>query len=249
MERLQEYQKALEGKSSLEIIQWAVATFGAEKLTMASSLGAEDQVLTHMVASLAVKPRVFTLDTGRVFEETYKCLTASQKAVVALDLLPLLEKEAKQRQRRSNEYRGNGQSAKKCANRNGKGKAAEAAARIVGTNPRYVEMVKSLKRRAPKLVEEVRTGKLTVTVANRLADNEVRKNGKKRRRIRANGDASSRVICGDCLKLILDGFITLFHGKWYLGNVVIKVKVKFSLGEWRVTDSTGNDIEMCTRVW
>ena len=35
-------------------------------------------------------------------------LTASQKAVVALDLLPLLEKEAKERQRRSHEYRGNG---------------------------------------------------------------------------------------------------------------------------------------------
>jgi len=32
-------------------------------------------------------------------------LSASQKAVVALDLLPLLEKEAKGRQRRSNEYR------------------------------------------------------------------------------------------------------------------------------------------------
>ena len=30
-------------------------------------------------------------------------LTASQKAVVALDLLPLLEKEAKERQRRSNQ--------------------------------------------------------------------------------------------------------------------------------------------------
>lgn len=50
-------------------------------------------------------------------------LTASQKAVVALDLLPLLEKEAKQRQRQSNAYRGNGQSAQKCANQ--KGKAAE----------------------------------------------------------------------------------------------------------------------------
>lgn len=35
-------------------------------------------------------------------------LTASQRAVVAFDLLPLLEKEAKGRQRQSNSYRGNG---------------------------------------------------------------------------------------------------------------------------------------------
>jgi hypothetical protein len=35
-------------------------------------------------------------------------LTASQRAVVAFDLLPLLEKEAKERQRRSNSDKGNG---------------------------------------------------------------------------------------------------------------------------------------------
>ncbi len=81
-------------------------------------------------------------------------LTASQKAVVALDLLPLLEKEAKQRQRRSNEYRGNGQLAQECDDR--KGKAAEAAARIVGASPRYVEMVKSINTKAPELLDPIR---------------------------------------------------------------------------------------------
>ena len=39
-------------------------------------------------------------------------LTASQRAVVAFDLLPLLKKQAKERQRRSNSYRGNGRLAK-----------------------------------------------------------------------------------------------------------------------------------------
>ena len=80
MEKLQEYQKALEGKSPLEILEWTILTFGPAKLTMASSLGAEDQVLTHMVAGMKTRPRVFTLDTGRVFEETYKCLANSQQA-------------------------------------------------------------------------------------------------------------------------------------------------------------------------
>ena len=129
-------------------------------------------------------------------------LSASQKAVVAHDLLPLLEKEAKERQRKANEYRANGRLAKKCANRNGKGKAAEAAARIAGTNPRYVEMVKSIKGKAPELVKKIRSGELTVLVANRLAENEVRRNGKKRKRIRHNSDDASRVVCGDCMKLI-----------------------------------------------
>ena len=35
-------------------------------------------------------------------------LTASQRAVVAFDLLPMMEKEAKQRQRQANSYKGNG---------------------------------------------------------------------------------------------------------------------------------------------
>jgi ParB-like chromosome segregation protein Spo0J len=96
-------------------------------------------------------------------------LTASQKALVALDVLPLLEKEAKQRQRRANEYRGNGHSAQKCAERNGKGKAAEAAARIVGASPRYIEMVKSVKQKAPELVDQIRTGELSVSEAEKLA--------------------------------------------------------------------------------
>ena len=129
-------------------------------------------------------------------------LTASQKAVVALDLLPLLEKEAKQRQRRSNEYRGNGRLAQKCADRNGTGKAAEAAARIVGASPRYVEMVKSINTKAPELLDKIRSGELTVLVANRLAENAVGRNGQQRKRIRRNSDDVPRVTCGDCRKLI-----------------------------------------------
>jgi len=97
-------------------------------------------------------------------------LTASQKAVVALDLLPMLEKEAKQRQRRSNEYRGNGRLAKNYADRNGKGKAAEAAAKIVGASSRYVEMVKSIKVKAPELVKKIRSGELNVSEASRLSE-------------------------------------------------------------------------------
>ncbi|OQX74259.1 MAG: phosphoadenosine phosphosulfate reductase [Bacteroidetes bacterium 4484_276] len=41
------------------------------RIALASSMGAEDQVLTEMIASIDNKARVFTLDTGRMFAETY----------------------------------------------------------------------------------------------------------------------------------------------------------------------------------
>lgn len=94
-------------------------------------------------------------------------LTASQKAVVALDLLPLLKKEAKQRQRQSNAYRGNGQSAQKCANQ--KGKAAELAAKIVGVGSRYVEEAKGIREKAPELIERLRSGGITMAEASDIS--------------------------------------------------------------------------------
>jgi phosphoadenosine phosphosulfate reductase len=41
------------------------------KIALSSSLGLEDQVLTHMVCSIDKSTQVFTLDTGRLFPETY----------------------------------------------------------------------------------------------------------------------------------------------------------------------------------
>jgi len=41
------------------------------KIALSSSLGLEDQVLTEMVVSIDPSTKVFTLDTGRLFPETY----------------------------------------------------------------------------------------------------------------------------------------------------------------------------------
>jgi phosphoadenosine phosphosulfate reductase len=41
------------------------------KIAFASSLGAEDQVLTHLIATIDPEAKIFTLDTGRLFQETY----------------------------------------------------------------------------------------------------------------------------------------------------------------------------------
>ncbi len=94
-------------------------------------------------------------------------LTASQKAALALDILPMLEEEAKKRQRLS---AGRGiKVAKELATNNEKGKSSQVAAKMVGTNSAYVETVKSVKRRVPALVKQIRNGDLTVAEANRLS--------------------------------------------------------------------------------
>ena len=60
----------LESKSAQEIITWAVKQFG-DRVALASSFGAEDVAIIHMLAQATPKPRIFTLDTGRLNQETY----------------------------------------------------------------------------------------------------------------------------------------------------------------------------------
>jgi hypothetical protein len=94
-------------------------------------------------------------------------LTPSQRAAIAHDLLPLLEAEAKQRQRGS---RGRGKKgAKEFATFSDNGKASEVAARIAKSNPRYVETIKRLAQEAPELVPKIRSGQLSVPIATRLS--------------------------------------------------------------------------------
>ena len=41
------------------------------RIAFATSMGAEDQVLTQMISAIDKDIRIFTLDTGRLFQETY----------------------------------------------------------------------------------------------------------------------------------------------------------------------------------
>ena len=92
-------------------------------------------------------------------------LTASQRAVVAFDLLPMLEAEAKERQRQSP---GRGKKgAKELATI--PGKSSQFAARIAKANSAYVEKVKAISKKAPEIVVEIKAGRITVNEAVRLA--------------------------------------------------------------------------------
>ena len=77
-DKIQEYRSITREFSPEEIIRFARKEFG-DKLTFASSLGEEDQVITDMIAGVAPDIEIFTLDTGRLFQETYELLAKTQK--------------------------------------------------------------------------------------------------------------------------------------------------------------------------
>ena len=96
-------------------------------------------------------------------------LSASQRAVIAIDLLPVLEQEAKQRQRLG---LGRGKRVRKelrTLSENGDGRASQIAARVTKTNAAYVKALKVVQQQAPELLESVRDGTLSVPEARELA--------------------------------------------------------------------------------
>lgn len=54
-----------------------VLQFFPEKPVFSTSFGAEDQVITHLIASASLSVHFFTLDTGRLFPETYSTWSAT----------------------------------------------------------------------------------------------------------------------------------------------------------------------------
>jgi phosphoadenosine phosphosulfate reductase len=66
-------------KSAEEILRWAIETYG-EKIGLASSFGAEDVAIIDMMAKIdAQNTKVFTLDTGRLNQETYDVMDEVKK--------------------------------------------------------------------------------------------------------------------------------------------------------------------------
>lgn len=71
MRRISEDAAALLDPEKAEgILQWAFDTYGA-RVAVASSFGAEDMVLIDMALKIDPGARIFTLDTGRLPQESY----------------------------------------------------------------------------------------------------------------------------------------------------------------------------------
>lgn len=100
-EKLEALQNEFKSKSSEEVIASVLALFGPENIALASSFSLEDQVVTDMILRQNPKGRIFTLDTGRMFQESYDVMeeTAERYGVTievcfpeTTDIVDLLER-------------------------------------------------------------------------------------------------------------------------------------------------------------
>ncbi|GHV20133.1 phosphoadenosine phosphosulfate reductase [Bacteroidia bacterium] len=60
-------------KTPEDLLEFFLKEYG-DRIALASSLGLEDQVLTDMILKLKPSARIFTIDTGRLFPETYSLI-------------------------------------------------------------------------------------------------------------------------------------------------------------------------------
>ncbi|MGN0003382.1 MAG: phosphoadenylyl-sulfate reductase [Sphingobacterium composti] len=61
---------SLQDLDAKQIVQYITDNYGS-RAVFSTSFGIEDQVLTHLIAEVGAKVDVFTLETGRLFPETY----------------------------------------------------------------------------------------------------------------------------------------------------------------------------------
>jgi phosphoadenosine phosphosulfate reductase len=79
MSEIRSIANELESKPAHEILKWGFKKYG-NKMVLASSFGAEDVVLIDMMCNINRNlTRVFTLDTGRLNQETYDLIDKIRK--------------------------------------------------------------------------------------------------------------------------------------------------------------------------
>ena len=71
--QIEELNHRFGASSPEEVLSFFIKKY-KDKVAFSTSLGAEDQVITHMLSGLRLTLRIFTLDTGRLFQETYDVL-------------------------------------------------------------------------------------------------------------------------------------------------------------------------------
>jgi phosphoadenosine phosphosulfate reductase len=64
---------ALSGKDLIEQLHYLAGVYPGQ-VVFSTSLGQEDQVITDIIARNKIPIRIFTLDTGRLFNETYELI-------------------------------------------------------------------------------------------------------------------------------------------------------------------------------
>ena len=72
-EYIDKLNQRFENSTTDELLKFFLLEYDG-KIGLSTSMGAEDQVLTKMLADLDKKANIFTLDTGRMFPETYELI-------------------------------------------------------------------------------------------------------------------------------------------------------------------------------
>jgi phosphoadenosine phosphosulfate reductase len=77
--QIKKIAEEMEDKSAMEVLKWAINAY-APKIALVSSFGAEDVILIDMMVKInKEKAKIFTLDTGRLNQETYDVMDAIRK--------------------------------------------------------------------------------------------------------------------------------------------------------------------------
>jgi hypothetical protein len=92
-------------------------------------------------------------------------LSTSQRTGFALDALPFYEQEARERQIALAGSRPNLTAI--LQEGSDKGEAAEQVGKLFNVSPRYIYEAKAIAEKAPELLEEIKSGDLTVSQAKR----------------------------------------------------------------------------------
>lgn len=72
-EEIEQLNKQLSGASAEEVVAYFLLHYKG-RIALSSSLSYEDQAITHMFVKEDPTARIFTLDTGRLFPETYQLI-------------------------------------------------------------------------------------------------------------------------------------------------------------------------------
>jgi phosphoadenosine phosphosulfate reductase len=78
MEHLSQLQEIFHNLPIESALKQTVDLFPARSVKLSSSLGQEDQVLTDIIGRNKIGVHIFTLDTGRLFYETYETLEKTE---------------------------------------------------------------------------------------------------------------------------------------------------------------------------
>jgi len=79
LEELAGYRNRIRNLDAQGVVEYFLNHFGAGNIALSSSMSAEDQVLTDMILKINKDAVVFTLDTGRLPQETYDVIDKTRK--------------------------------------------------------------------------------------------------------------------------------------------------------------------------